>query len=191
MKQSISNKYEVILASKSPRRHELLKKLITDFKINVIDVEEKYPCELEKEKIAEYLSELKAAAYLPKHNQLFITADTIVCIENEVLGKPKDTNDAKEMLKKLSGKTHLVITAVTLKTSTKLITFSDKTEVTFYHLSDQEITNYIEECKPFDKAGSYGIQEWMGYFGIKKMNGDYFNVMGLPLHRLYRAIKEL
>ena len=191
MKQSISNKYEVILASKSPRRHELLKKLITDFKINVIDVEEKYPCELEKEKIAEYLSELKATAYLPKHNQLFITADTIVCIENEVLGKPKDTNDAKEMLKKLSGKTHLVITAVTLKTSTKLITFSDKTEVTFYHLSDQEITNYIEECKPFDKAGSYGIQEWMGYFGIKKMNGDYFNVMGLPLHRLYRAIKEL
>ena len=191
MKQSISNKYEVILASKSPRRHELLKKLITDFKINVIDVEEKYPCELEKEKIAEYLSELKATTYLPKHNQLFITADTIVCIENEVLGKPKDTNDAKEMLKKLSGKTHLVITAVTLKTSTKLITFSDKTEVTFYHLSDQEITNYIEECKPFDKAGSYGIQEWMGYFGIKKMNGDYFNVMGLPLHRLYRAIKEL
>ena len=191
MKQSISNKYEVILASNSPRRHELLKKLITDFKINVIDVEEKYPCELEKEKIAEYLSELKATAYLPKHNQLFITADTIVCIENEVLGKPKDTNDAKEMLKKLSGKTHLVITAVTLKTSTKLITFSDKTEVTFYHLSDQEITNYIEECKPFDKAGSYGIQEWMGYFGIKKMNGDYFNVMGLPLHRLYRAIKEL
>ena len=191
MKQSISNKYEVILASKSPRRHELLKKLITDFKINVIDVEEKYPSELKKEKIAEYLSELKATAYLPKHNQLFITADTIVCIENEVLGKPKDTNDSKEMLKKLSGKTHLVITAVTLKTSTKLITFSDKTEVTFYHLSDQEITNYIEECKPFDKAGSYGIQEWMGYFGIKKMNGDYFNVMGLPLHRLYRAIKEL
>ena len=184
-------KYDVILASNSPRRQELLKKLIPKFKIQVVPIEENYPKELAKEQIAKYLSELKSAAYQPTKNQLIITADTIVSIGNEVLGKPKDSNNALEMLMKLSGKTHLVTTAVSIKTTEKLITFSDTTEVTFYKLTSQEMEQYIINCQPFDKAGSYGIQEWMGYFGIKKMNGDYYNVMGLPLHKLYRALKKL
>ena len=184
-------KYDVILASNSPRRQELLKKLIPKFKIQVVPIEENYPKELAKEQIAKYLSELKSAAYQPTKNQLIITADTIVSIGNEVLGKPKDSNDALEMLMKLSGKSHLVTTAVSIKTTEKLITFSDTTEVTFYKLTTQEMDQYVRNCQPFDKAGSYGIQEWMGYFGIKKMNGDYYNVMGLPLHKLYRALKKL
>ena len=184
-------KYDVILASNSPRRQELLKKLIPKFKIQVVPIEENYPKELAKDQIAKYLSELKSAAYQPTKNELIITADTIVSIGNEVLGKPKDSNDALEMLLKLSGKSHLVTTAVSIKTTEKLITFSDTTEVTFYKLTSQEMEQYIRNCQPFDKAGSYGIQEWMGYFGIKKMNGDYYNVMGLPLHKLYRALKKL
>ena len=184
-------KYDVILASNSPRRQELLKKLIPKFKIQVVPIEENYSKELAKDQIAKYLSELKSAAYQPTKNQLIITADTIVSIGNEVLGKPKDYNDALEMLMKLSGKSHLVTTAVSIKTTEKLITFSDTTEVTFYKLTSQEMEQYITNCQPFDKAGSYGIQEWMGYFGIKKMNGDYYNVMGLPLHKLYRALKKL
>ena len=184
-------KYDVILASNSPRRQELLKKLIPKFKIQVVPIEENYPKELAKDQIAKYLSELKSAAYQPTKNELIITADTIVSIGNEVLGKPKDSNDALEMLMKLSGKSHLVTTAVSIKTIEKLITFSDTTEVTFYKLTLQEMKQYIRNCQPFDKAGSYGIQEWMGYFGIKKINGDYFNVMGLPLHKLYRALKKL
>ena len=184
-------KYDVILASNSPRRQELLKKLVPKFKIQVVPIEENYPKELAKEQIAKYLSELKSAAYQPTKNQLIITADTIVSIGNEVLGKPKDSNDALEMLIKLSGRTHRVTTAVSIKTTEKLITFSDTTEVTFYKLTSQEMEQYITNCQPFDKAGSYGIQEWMGYFGIKKMNGDYYNVMGLPLHKLYRALKKL
>ena len=184
-------KYDVILASNSPRRQELLKKLIPKFKIQVVPIEENYPKELAKDQIAKYLSELKSAAYQPTKNELIITADTIVSIGNEVLGKPKDSNDALEMLMKLSGKSHLVTTAVSIKTTEKLITFSDTTEVTFYKLTSQEMEQYVRNCQPFDKAGSYGIQEWMGYFGIKKMNGDYYNVMGLPLHKLYRALKKL
>ena len=184
-------KYDVILASNSPRRQELLKKLVPKFKIYVVPIEENYPKELAKEQIAKYLSELKSAAYQPTKNQLIITADTIVSIGNEILGKPKDSNDALEMLMKLSGKIHLVTTAVSIKTTKKLITFSDNTDVTFYKLTSQEMEQYITNCQPFDKAGSYGIQEWMGYFGIKKMNGDYYNVMGLPLHKLYRALKKL
>ena len=184
-------KYDVILASNSPRRQELLKKLIPKFKIQVVPIEENYPKELAKDQIAKYLSELKSAAYQPTKNELIITADTIVSIGNEVLGKPKDSNDALKMLMKLSGKSHLVTTAVSIKTTEKLITFSDTTEVTFYKLTTQEMDQYVRNCQPFDKAGSYGIQEWMGYFGIKKMNGDYYNVMGLPLHKLYRALKKL
>ena len=184
-------KYDVILASNSPRRQELLKKLIPKFKIQVVPIEENYPKELAKDQIAKYLSELKSAAYQPTKNELIITADTIVSIGNEVLGKPKDYKDALEMLMKLSGKSHLVTTAVSIKTTEKLITFSDTTEVTFYKLTSQEMEQYVRNCQPFDKAGSYGIQEWMGYFGIKKMNGDYYNVMGLPLHKLYRALKKL
>ena len=191
MPSSPLKKYDVILASNSPRSQELLKKLVPKFKIQVVPIEENYPKELAKDQIAKYLSELKSAAYQPTKNELIITADTIVSIGNEVLGKPKDSNDTLEMLMKLSGKSHLVTTAVSIKTTEKLITFSDTTEVTFYKLTSQEMEQYITNCQPFDKAGSYGIQEWMGYFGIKKMNGDYYNVMVLPLHKLYRALKKL
>lgn len=180
--------YEFILGSKSPRRQELLKKLIPNFKTIVKPVEEKYNPELKKTEIATYLSELKAAVFSPQNNELIITADTIVCIDNEILGKPKNEKDAFNMLNRLSGKTHQVITAVTLKSKLKSETFYDITEVTFYELTTMEIKKYIKDYKPFDKAGSYGIQEWMGYFGISKINGDYFNVMGLPLHLIYRKL---
>lgn len=180
--------YEFILGSKSPRRQELLKKLIPNFKTIVKPVEEIYNPELKKTEIATYLSELKAAVFSPQNNELIITADTIVCIDNEILGKPKNEKDAFNMLNRLSGKTHQVITAVTLKSKLKSETFYDITEVTFYELTTMEIKKYIKDYKPFDKAGSYGIQEWMGYFGISKINGDYFNVMGLPLHLIYRKL---
>ncbi|MFL2571723.1 MAG: Maf family nucleotide pyrophosphatase [Parvicellaceae bacterium] len=190
MIDQIIEKYDVVLGSKSPRRKELLQKLIPTFKIIAPAVKEDYSPLLVKEEIATFLAELKSATFTPNENQLIITADTIVCIKDEVLGKPKDQKEAHQMLKKLSGETHQVITGVTIKNLHKKITFHDKTDVTFYHLSENEITNYIKNCKPFDKAGSYGIQEWMGYFGISKMNGDYFNVMGLPIHLLYRKIQE-
>ena len=190
MINQIIEKYDVVLGSKSPRRKELLQKLIPTFEIIAPAVKEDYSPLLVKEEIATFLAELKSAAFTPNENQLIITADTIVCIKDEVLGKPKDQQEANQMLKKLSGETHQVITGVTIKNLNKKITFYDKTDVTFYHLSESEITNYIKNCKPFDKAGSYGIQEWMGYFGISKMNGDYFNVMGLPIHLLYRKIQE-
>ena len=180
--------YEFILGSKSPRRQELLKKLIPEFKTIAKPVEEKYNPGLKKTEIATFLSELKAAAFTPKNNELIITADTLVCIENEILGKPKNNEEAFNMLSRLSGDTHEVITAVTLKTKLKKETFYDITEVTFYQLTTAEIKNYIENCQPFDKAGSYGIQEWMGFFGVSKINGDYFNVMGLPLHLIYRKL---
>ena len=190
MIDQIIEKYDVVLGSKSPRRKELLQKLIPTFKIIAPAVKEDYSSLLVKEEIATFLAELKSAAFTPNENQLIITADTIVCIKDEVLGKPKDQQEAHQMLKKLSGETHQVITGVTIKNLHRKITFYDKTDVTFYTLSESEITNYIKNCKPFDKAGSYGIQEWMGYFGISKMNGDYFNVMGLPIHLLYRKIQE-
>ena len=183
-------RFEFILGSKSPRRQELLKKLIPEFKTIVKPVEEVYDKSLSKQEIAIYLSDLKASIFSPKNNELVITADTIVSIENDILGKPKNENEAFNMLNRLSGKTHEVITGVTLKTKHKKVTFHDTTQVTFYELKPLEIKFYIEKYKPFDKAGSYGIQEWMGYFGISKISGDYFNVMGLPLHLIYRKLNS-
>ncbi|MDG2369981.1 MAG: Maf family nucleotide pyrophosphatase [Flavobacteriales bacterium] len=183
-------KLEFILGSKSPRRQELLKKLIPEFKTIVKPVKEIYDPTLSKHEIATCLSDLKSSVFNPKNNELVITADTIVSIDNEILGKPKNENEAFSMLNRLSGKTHEVITGVTLKTKHKKETFHDTTQVTFYNLSPLEINFYIEKYKPFDKAGSYGIQEWMGYFGISKISGDYFNVMGLPLHLIYRKLNS-
>lgn len=183
-------RFEFILGSKSPRRQELLKKLIPEFKTIVKPVEEVYDKSLSKEEIAIYLSDLKASIFSPKNNELVITADTIVSIDNDILGKPKNENEAFNMLNRLSGKTHEVITGVTLKTKHKKETFHDTTQVTFYDLTPLEINFYIKKYKPFDKAGSYGIQEWMGYFGISKISGDYFNVMGLPLHLIYRKLNS-
>ena len=185
--------FNVILGSKSPRRHELLKHIIPHFDIVNVDINEDFPLSMAINEVAQYIAEKKANYFIAqqKINELYITADTIVILNNQILGKPKDENDAYQMLKSLSGKTHLVHTGVAVLHKQKINSFFDETAVTFYPLSDIEINNYIKHCKPFDKAGSYGIQDWMGYVGIQKMEGDFFNVMGLPLHRLYRELNTL
>lgn len=182
----------IILASKSPRRQALLKGLDIDFEIRTKDIEEVYPDDLETAKIPEYLSKLKADAYLQdlKVNDILITSDTIVLIEDGVLEKPKDRADAIRMLTELSGKTHTVITGVCISGWEKQIVFSNHTKVTFSELSQDEISYYVDQYQPFDKAGSYGCQEWLGYVGIEKLEGSYYAVMGLPLHQVYDALKH-
>nr|WP_314695891.1 Maf-like protein [uncultured Prevotella sp.] len=184
----------IILASNSPRRRELLSGLDLDFEVKVLsDIEESYPDSLPVVEVAGYISRKKAASYqtLIEDNNLVITADTVVIVGNEVLGKPKDTEEAHRMLRLISGRTHQVITGVCLLTKDKQHSFSVTTDVTFKQLSDDEITYYIEHYKPFDKAGAYGIQEWIGYIGVTSINGSYFNVMGLPVQRLWDEIKKL
>ena len=185
--------FHVILGSKSPRRHELLKHIIPHFDIVNVDINEDFPSTMAINEVAQFIAEKKANYFLSqqKSNEIYITADTIVVLDNEILGKPKDENDAYQMLKSLSGKTHVVHTGVAILHEQKIYSFFDETAVTFYTLIDFEIRDYIKRCKPFDKAGSYGIQDWMGYVGIQKMEGDFFNVMGLPLHKLYRVLKNL
>ena len=186
------DKIDIVLASKSPRRQELLKNIISNFKIEVREIEETFPSTLKGAEIAQYISKQKAKAFEhTNENCMIITADTIVCLEDKVLGKPKSHENAFEMLRSLSGKKHTVFTGVSLLFKNKLTSFYDATHVSFYELSDEEINEYIKNHQPFDKAGSYGIQEWMGYVGIQKIEGDFFNVMGLPLHRLYREIDKL
>ena len=182
----------IILASKSPRRQNLLKDLGVDFEIRTKEVEEIYPLELKKEEVAIFLSELKAAAFKDElqPNDLIITSDTIVCLGDRIIGKPKDREDAFNMLSDLSGNMHEVITAVTLMSATKTKTFFDVTEVYFKVLSNYEIDTYINKYEPYDKAGSYGIQEWIGYIGIEKINGSYHNVMGFPVKKVYEALEE-
>tara|TARA_B100001093_G_C26792151_1_gene999450 strand:- start:538 stop:1131 length:594 start_codon:yes stop_codon:yes gene_type:complete len=184
---------DVFLASKSPRRQDLLKKIIPKFEIISKEIDEIYPEDLKSSEIAEYLAKLKATAYQDNSSKknLFITADTIVVFNDKVLGKPKDYDDAFNMLKSLSGNTHTVYTGVAILHNRNIASFQDSTHVTFYELNDREIDFYIQNHQPYDKAGAYGIQEWMGYVGIKKMEGDFFNVMGLPLHLLYRKIEKL
>lgn len=190
MLQPILDKYQIILASQSPRRQQLLGEIIPDFRIEVRSVDEVYPDHLKNEKIAMYLSELKSNAFDNlKDDEMVITSDTIVCLGEEVLGKPIDRDHAIKMLRSMSGKMHTVYTGVTIKTKDKSTTFFDATNVTFYALTEEEIEHYVDNCKPMDKAGAYGIQEWMGYVGIKKMEGEFYNVMGLPLHRLYRELQ--
>lgn len=185
-------KYQLILASKSPRRQELLKGLGLEFEIRTKEVEEVFPPALFKEEIPLYLSNLKAKAFESelKENELVITSDTIVWNENKQLGKPKDRAEAIEMLQSLSGKQHEVITAVTLMTQAKTHSFCEITNVFFKELSLSEIEFYIDNFQPYDKAGSYGIQEWIGFVGIPKIEGDYFNVVGLPLFRLNEELKK-
>lgn len=182
----------IILASKSPRRQNLLKGLGVEFEIKTKEVEEVYPPELKKEEVAIFLSELKAKAIKEdlRDNDLLITSDTIVCLEDKILGKPKDKEEAFNMLSNLSGKMHEVITAVTLTTKDKKHTFYDVTEVYFKELSNNEIDTYINNCQPYDKAGSYGVQEWMGYIGVEKINGSFYNVMGFPIKKVYEALEE-
>ena len=182
---------KVLLASKSPRRRELLEMLRIPFEIvDLGNLEETYPENLALEEVPEYLSRLKASAYLPylKENELLITADTIVILENEILGKPKDEEDAKNMLAKLSGKTHLVVSGVTLTGQKESVTFKTVTEVKFGYLSPAQIDYYVDNFRPLDKAGAYGIQEWIGGVAVEGINGSYYNVMGLPIHRLYKEL---
>ncbi len=184
--------YRIILASNSPRRKELLAGLDLDFEVRIIkDIDESYPHDLPTKQIAEYISKKKAAAYLATmaEDELVITADTIVVLGREVLGKPKNEADACRMLHELRGKTHQVITGVTLTTRDKQVSFSVETDVTFKVFTEEEIDYYVKRYQPMDKAGAYGIQEWIGYIGVTALNGSYFNVMGLPVQRIYEALK--
>ncbi len=184
--------YKVILASNSPRRKELLGGLDIDFQVRTLPgISEEYPADLDAADIPLYIANEKAEANKAQMaaNELLITADTVVVLGNEVLGKPKDDAEARQMLRKLSGKTHLVITGVCLMTTTKQRSFAVKTGVTFKELTDAEIDYYVATYHPTDKAGAYGIQEWIGYVGVTWLDGSYFNVMGLPVQRIYQELQ--
>lgn len=180
----------IILASKSPRRQELLKGLGLSFKVKTKEVHEDFPSSLSSNKVSAFLAKKKANAFELTENELLITSDTTVLLEGKVLNKPANKKEAVEMLQNLSGKSHQVCTGVCVKTTDKELVFSENTEVTFKPLSLEEIEHYINNFKPFDKAGSYGIQEWIGFIGIKKIEGCYYNVMGLPLARLYQELLD-
>ena len=180
---------KIVLASNSPRRRELLGALEVDFEVRTLDgIEESYPQGLTMTGIPEHISSQKAMAYALADDELLITADTIVYLDGEVLGKPANAKEACAMLRKLSGKTHQVITGVTLRTVDRSHTFSSVTEVTFAQLAEEQIKHYVDNYAPFDKAGAYGIQEWIGYVGVTKINGSYYNVMGLPVQRLNQEL---
>ena len=183
----------LILASGSPRRKNFLEDLGLDFEIRLKEVDESYPTTLKGKDISEYLAKLKAAPFLKelKDDEILITADTIVWLDGKALGKPRDKTEAKNMLKSLSNKTHEVISSVALTTNSKQIILSDKTSVRFKKLSEEEIDFYISNYKPFDKAGAYGIQEWLGYIGIERIEGSYFNVVGFPVQKFYTALLEI
>ena len=182
---------KLLLASKSPRRHQLLREAGFDFTFVNIDADETYPENLERAEVCTYLASHKAAHFTSAyHSQVLVTADTIVVLNNEVINKPVDAEDAKKMLQKLSGKTHEVYTGVCLKTENKQHVFYDKTEVTFYPLTSEEIEYYVTNYSPLDKAGAYGVQDWMGYIGVEKINGCFYNVMGFPIAKFYRELKQ-
>ena len=185
--------YHIILGSNSPRRKELLAGLDLDFEVKVIPgLEEHYPTNLQPEEIPVFLAKQKAAAYIPTlpEKTLLITADTIVWNRNEVIGKPKNREDAIQMLQSLSGHEHHVVTGVCLTTTEKQKAFSVISAVKFATLTDEEIGYYVDKYQPFDKAGAYGIQEWIGYVGVENINGSFYNVMGLPVQRLYQELKK-
>lgn len=185
--------YEILLASNSPRRRELLAGLGVKYRVTSLpNVDESYPSSLQGEEIPLYISQLKADAYRSqmKPNTLLITADTIVWLDGKVYGKPHDEAEACEMLRALSGRTHTVITGVTLTSACRCKSFAVSTEVTFAALTDEEIGYYVSHYRPLDKAGAYGVQEWIGYIGVTGMNGSYYNVMGLPIQRLYTELKD-
>lgn len=187
-------KYHIILASNSPRRRELLSGLGVDYEVRTLPgVDESYPDTLSGEDIPVYISREKAAAYLPSiaPDELIITADTIVWLDGRVLGKPADEADACRMLRELSGRTHRVITGVTLSTATFQKSFAVTSEVEFAPLTEEEIMYYVDHYRPLDKAGAYGVQEWIGFIGVRRLSGSYFNVMGLPIQSLYQELKEL
>lgn len=183
--------YKIVLASKSPRRQFLLKELGLDFELRTKDVDEDFPEDLKREQIPLYLCEHKAAAFNDElaEDELIITADTIVWVNHRVLNKPADKVEAIEMLTELSGTMHEVYTGVCLLTKHKKRVFFDRTEVYFKELTEEEILFYIDSYSPYDKAGAYGAQEWIGYIAVDKIVGSYFNVMGLPVHKLYEQLR--
>jgi septum formation protein len=187
----IPDHFSFILASRSPRRQQLLRELGLKVDIVIKDYEEKYPDNLEGAGIAEYLAQQKSKCFINKigDNQIVITADTIVWCNNMVLDKPANHKEAFDILKIISGNTHDVITGICLRSNIDQRVFSETTKVTFEPLSEEEINYYIKNFRPFDKAGAYGIQEWIGMAGISRIEGSYFNVMGLPVHRLYKELK--
>lgn len=187
-------KYRIILASNSPRRKELLTGLGIDYEVKTLPgIDESYPDNLEGEDIPIYIAREKAEAYRPyiKADELIITADTIVWLDGQVLGKPKDEADAVRMLRLLSGRTHQVITGVCITTAGTQRTFAAITDVTFDTLDEEEINFYVTRFRPMDKAGAYGVQEWIGFIGVTRLEGSYFNVMGLPVQRLYQELKKI
>jgi septum formation protein len=186
-------KYKLILASGSPRRQQFFRDLDLDFEIRLKEIEEIYPPELKAEEITNYLAELKANAFEGElnNNEILITSDTIVWHNNKALGKPKDTEDAFDILKSLSNATHEVFTSVCFKTKEESTVLYEVTKVTFNELSDEAIWYYIENYKPFDKAGAYGIQEWIGFVGVVKIEGSYANVMGMPTDKVYEYLSNL
>ena len=184
--------YKIVLASNSPRRRELLAGLGLEYEVRTLPgLDESYPDGLQMEEIPRYISRKKAAAYTLRADELLITADTIVYLDGEVLGKPADEADAIRMLRKLSGRTHQVVTGITLTTVQMQHSFSSVSQVTFAALTESEIQYYVTNYHPLDKAGAYGIQEWIGYIGVTSLQGSYFNVMGLPVQRLYTEMKNL
>lgn len=190
--KKLKNKH-LILASGSPRRQKFLRELGLKFEIRLKEVNEIYPTHLKGSDITDYLSKLKAAPFLPelKDNDILITADTIVWLEGQAIGKPKNRQDAINMLEKLSDKTHEVISSFCISTKDGQKVVNDTTKVHFMKLNLKEIEYYIDNFKPYDKAGSYGIQEWIGYIGIDKIEGSYFNVMGFPIDKFYREMMKL
>jgi septum formation protein len=185
--------YRIILASNSPRRKELLSGIGVKYEFRMLpDIDESYPETVSADEVAGYLAEKKASAYLPELNddELLIPADTVVLLDSIVIGKPSDEADAIRMLQLLSGKTHKVITGVCLTSKKKQVVFSDTAYVTFGELSREEISYYVSNYKPYDKAGAYGVQEWIGYVAVEKIEGSYFNVMGLPIFKVYKELKQ-
>lgn len=177
---------KIILSSNSPRRKELLAGLGVDFEVRVLKgVDERYPDDIPLNEVPLYIAIEKASAYTVAKDELVVTADTVVIVDNEILGKPKDRDEAYGMLRKISGKTHQVVTGVCLTTIDDQRSFTVTTDVEFKELSDNEIYYYIDKYRPFDKAGAYGIQEWIGYVGVLSLKGSYYNVMGLPVQRIY------
>lgn len=186
-------KYDILLASKSPRRRELLTQLRLPFKVVTIGgIDESYPESLPAEEVPLYLANLKADAYLKmlRDNELIITADTLVILENRIMGKPAGREEAIEMLTALSGKTHHVVSGVSLTSRERRTSFTVKTDVTFAALTPEEIEYYVDNFLPFDKAGAYGIQEWIGCVAVEKIEGSFYNVMGLPVHQLYKELER-
>ena len=185
------SKYDIVLGSNSPRRRELMAGLDIPFTVSTISgIEETYPADMPVQQIPEYLSRLKAAAYPIEPHELLITADTVVVLDGELIGKPHDLADAARLLHRLSGKTHTVVSGVCVTTADRQVSFTATTDVTFAPLTDDEIDFYVNRYQPLDKAGAYGVQEWIGYIAVESIHGSFYNVMGLPVKRLYDLLKQ-